>query len=87
MTVPEYHSKGVSAAIYLDGIINARKMGYEWVDGSSIHDFNIKMNQDAVGAGGKLYKVFRVYQKDLVPPEQQTARMVFDSSLAAFNLY
>lgn len=87
MTIPEYHSKGVSSSIYLEAVINAKKMGYEWADGSSIHDFNVKMNQDAIGAGGKLYKVFRVYLKDLIPPEQQTGRMVFDSAANAFNLY
>lgn len=81
MTIPEYHNKGVSAAIYLEGIKNAKKMGYEWVDGSSIHDFNIKMNQDALGAGGKLYKVFRIYHKDL--GQQQTSRFYFDVAQAA----
>lgn len=65
-TIPEYQNKGVSAAIYLEGIKAARRLGYKWADGSSIHDFNVKMNQDAIGAGGKLYKVFRIYRKDLI---------------------
>lgn len=64
-TIPEYRKKGVSAAIYLEGINTARKQGYRYGDFSTIHDFNIQMNQDAVGAGGKLYKVFRIYKKEL----------------------
>ncbi len=65
-TIPEYRKKGVSAAIYLEGINTARKHGYRHGDFSTIHDFNVQMNQDAVGAGGKLYKIFRIYTKDLV---------------------
>jgi GNAT superfamily N-acetyltransferase len=65
-TIPEYRKKGVSAAMYLEGINVARKQGYRYGDFSTIHDFNVQMNQDAVGAGGKLYKVFRIYKKDLV---------------------
>ncbi|MCL6589416.1 MAG: GNAT family N-acetyltransferase [Firmicutes bacterium] len=65
-TIPEYQNKGVSSAIYLEGYITARKLGYKWADFSSIHDFNTKMNQDAVGAGGELYKIFRIYKKDLI---------------------
>ena len=65
-TIPEYWKKGVSAAIYLEGIQAARRLGYKWADGSSIHEFNVRMNQDAIGAGGKLYKVFRIYRKDLI---------------------
>jgi GNAT superfamily N-acetyltransferase len=68
-TIPEYQKKGVSAAMYLEGINYARKLGYRHGDFSTIHDFNVKMNQDAVGAGGKLYKVFRIYKKDLVSDE------------------
>ncbi len=64
-TIPEYQKKGVSAAIYIEGINYARKLGYRHADFSTIHDFNVKMNQDAVGAGGQLYKVFRIYKKDL----------------------
>jgi len=64
-TVPEYRKKGVSAAMYLEGINMAHKQGYRYGDFSTIHDFNVQMNQDAVGAGGKLYKVFRIYKKDL----------------------
>ena len=64
-TIPEYQKKGVSAAIYLEGIKAVQRRGYKWADFSSIHDFNVKMNQDAVGAGGQLYKIFRIYRKEL----------------------
>lgn len=57
--------RGVSAALYYHTIINARKLGYQYGEGSTIHEFNRRMNLDAVKAGGKLYKTYRIYQKDL----------------------
>jgi hypothetical protein len=65
-TVPEYQKKGVSASTYLEGMKAAKRLGYKWADASTIHSFNTSMNQDVVGAGGKLYKIFRVYRKNLV---------------------
>ncbi|MTI96648.1 MAG: GNAT family N-acetyltransferase [Firmicutes bacterium] len=62
MVVPEYHRKGVSAALYLRSMEAAHRLGFRGGDGSSIHEFNIAMNRDAQGAGGVLYKVFRIYQ-------------------------
>ncbi len=57
--------RGVSAALYYHTIVNARKLGYQYGEGSTIHEFNRRMNLDAVKAGGKHYKTYRIYQKDL----------------------
>lgn len=65
MVVPEYHRKGVSGALYLRGMEAARRLGYIGGDCSSIHEFNVPMNRDAVGAGAELWKVFRVYELPL----------------------
>jgi GNAT superfamily N-acetyltransferase len=64
-TIPEYQKKGVSSAIYLEGIKAVKALGCQWADFSTIHEFNNKMNQDAVGAGGELYKIFRIFIKNL----------------------
>lgn len=60
--VPDYHNKGVSAALYLRTFEAAKRLGYTYGEGSTIHEFNTRMNRDAVGAGGELYKIYRIYR-------------------------
>ena len=62
---PDYQNKGVAAAIYLSAVEAARAKGYTHGEGSSIHEFNVKMNRDALSIGAKLYKIYRVYKKEL----------------------
>jgi GNAT superfamily N-acetyltransferase len=62
---PQGRRKGVSAALYYYTMQNARRLGYTYGEGSTIHEFNVRMNLDARKAGGKLYKVYRVYQMPL----------------------
>lgn len=62
MVVPSFHRKGVSAALYLRSMETARRLGFTTGDGSSIHEFNVRMNRDAQGSGGTLYRTWRVYQ-------------------------
>ncbi len=57
--------RGVSAALYYYTMINAHRLGYTYGEGSTIHEFNQRMNLDARKAGGKLYKVYRIYHKPL----------------------
>jgi GNAT superfamily N-acetyltransferase len=57
--------RGVSAALYYYTMLNAFRMGYTYGEGSTIHEFNQRMNLDARKAGGKLYKVYRIYHKPL----------------------
>lgn len=62
---PDYHKKGVSGAIYLHGLRAAKAKGYVYGEGGTVHEFNEAMVRDALGAGGDLYKVYRVYIKKL----------------------
>jgi GNAT superfamily N-acetyltransferase len=57
--------RGVSAALYYYTMNNALRMGYTYGEGSTIHEFNQRMNLDARKAGGKLYKTYRIYHKQL----------------------
>lgn len=64
MVDPDYQKKGVSAAMYLQLFKNALDKGYTYGEGSTIHEFNTKMVNDALRAGGDLYKIYRIYRKD-----------------------
>jgi GNAT superfamily N-acetyltransferase len=55
--------RGVSAALYYYTMSNAYRMGYTYGEGSTIHEFNQRMNLDAKKAGGKLCKIYRIYHK------------------------
>lgn len=62
MVIPEFHRKGVSATLYKYSYDALKAMGYRGGDGSSIHEFNVRIYNDALGSGGKVYRRFRVYQ-------------------------
>jgi GNAT superfamily N-acetyltransferase len=62
---PDYQKKGVSGAMYLKVFKAALAKGYTYGEGGTIHEFNNKMVQDAQGAGGELYKIYRIYEKAL----------------------
>jgi GNAT superfamily N-acetyltransferase len=63
--VPKWQKKAVSHAMFLEAFLACKRKGIEWVEGSTIVESNGPMNRDAVGAGGKLYKKFRAYEKPL----------------------
>ena len=65
MVDPAFHKKGVSSAMYLHMFQSAMRKGYKYGEGSTIHEFNTKMVNDAIRAGGELYKIYRIYRKDL----------------------
>lgn len=62
---PEGRRRGVSAALYYQTLLNARRLGYKYGEGSTIHEFNSRMNLEARKAGGRLYKTYRIYKLDL----------------------
>lgn len=62
--------RGVSAALYYYTMQNARQLGYTYGEGSTIHEFNRRMNLDAQKAGGVLYKTYRIYMKSLNNKQQ-----------------
>jgi len=62
---PEFQNKGVTAALYLSAFNAAMAKGYTHGEGSSVHEFNVKMNRDLRNIGATLYKIYRVYKKEL----------------------
>lgn len=63
--IPEYRKKGVTGAIYLKSFEAAISKGYTFGEGSTIAEANPAMCRDAEGAGGKIYKTFRIYQRPI----------------------
>ena len=63
--IPSWHKKGVSSAIYLEGLRYAKKYGYRWVEGGTIGKDNTFMRRDAEKLGGIKHKTFRLYIKNL----------------------
>lgn len=63
--VPEYRKKGVSAAIFMETFAAVQKYGYRWLEGSTIGEINRQMRNDVERAGGKHYRTYRIYEKDL----------------------
>jgi len=63
--IPEYRKKGVAAAIYLKALEYAKRKGYTSGEGSTIWEYNTIMRRDAESVGGKIYKTYRIYKKDL----------------------
>jgi len=63
--VPEYRKKGVAGAIYFKGIEAAKRKGYISGEGSTIWEYNTIMRRDAESVGGKIYKTYRIYKKDI----------------------
>ncbi|MGF7107667.1 hypothetical protein [Treponema pedis] len=59
---PEYHNKGVSAAIYANLYHNACKKGYTEGEGSTIWEYNIPMITDIEKTGAVRDIVYRIYQ-------------------------
>lgn len=64
--VPEYQSKGAISACYLEIMENCFKKGMWYGDAGTINDENPKSLAIVEGAGGKRYRTFRWYIKDLV---------------------
>lgn len=62
---PAGRRRGVSASLYYHSMVNSLKMGFRHGEGSTIHEFNERMNLDARKAGGVLYKKYRIYRLEL----------------------
>ena len=63
--IPEYRKKGVPSAIYLKGLEAAIKKGYKYGEGSTVWEYNKIMQRDIEKLGGKIYKTYRIYKKDI----------------------
>lgn len=64
--IPEYRKKGVSSAIYLQSYKKAIEKGYNFVEGSTIWEYNEEMKLDIEKYGGIMYKTYRIYKKKIV---------------------
>ena len=63
--VPRYRNKAVNGGIYHRLMLEARKKGYVYGEGSTIAEMNKESIRCVEGVGGELYRVYRIYQKDL----------------------
>lgn len=63
--VPEWQKKGVSYGLYLTGIRHAKELGYTYGEGSTIGKWNTPMRRDAEKVGGRHYRTYRIWGKDL----------------------
>lgn len=63
--VPGFQSKGVNGAIFYRLMLEAGKKGYRWGEGSTVAEMNKEAIRSIQGAGGKLYKIYRMYKKDM----------------------
>ena len=65
MVIPEYQRKGVNAAIFFAMMNAAEKKGIVRGDGSAIGEDNIASKNSVERIGGKVYRIFRQYEKKI----------------------
>lgn len=63
--VPEYRRRGVPAAMYLDTLREARRLGFRWGVGASYNEANKAILREVEAFGGEIDAVFRMYQRPL----------------------
>jgi hypothetical protein len=63
--VKEFEGKAAVSAAYLGIMETALKKGYEWGDASTIGEHNYKSWRPVVAAGGKQYRRFRYFEKNI----------------------
>ena len=65
LVLPEYWGTGVSLMLFSEMTKRAREKGYTWVDLSLTSEDNPKTPMLAERMGGKIYKRYRVYKKEV----------------------
>jgi GNAT superfamily N-acetyltransferase len=63
--VEDYRGRGIEVMMILKAIEIAKKLGWEWGELSWTLEDNIKINKTIEKFGGKVYKKYRIYRKDL----------------------
>ncbi|OGO16657.1 MAG: hypothetical protein A2Z14_09915 [Chloroflexi bacterium RBG_16_48_8] len=63
--LPEYRGTGVDALMYIETAKEAIKRGYKWAEMSWILENNDMMNRSIKMLGGKVYKTYRMYEKQV----------------------
>ena len=61
----EYRKKGIEGLLYLEAFKAAVKKGYERAEMSWILEDNVLMQRGCELMGGKLYKKYRIYEKNI----------------------
>jgi GNAT superfamily N-acetyltransferase len=64
--LPEYRGTGVDAMLYLETARAAARQGIRWVEASWILENNDMMNRAIQMIGGKVYKTYRLFEKQIV---------------------
>lgn len=63
--VPKFRNKAVNSAIYHRLMVEAARKGYTFGEGSTIAEMNKESIRNVKRAGGQLYRIYRIYQKEL----------------------
>lgn len=63
--IPSFRKKGVSYALCHQIFVNALKRGVTWGEGSTIGETNTRMRNDIESMGGRHYKTYRVFKKEI----------------------
>lgn len=63
--IPEYRKKGVSSSMLYKVFEAGLKKGYIYGEGSTIGETNLAMRRDVEGIGGKHYRTYRIYKKQI----------------------
>ena len=63
--IPEYRDKAVNGAIFYKLLLQAKKKKYIYGEASTIGEMNLKSIATVEKSGGQLYRIYRIYQKDL----------------------
>jgi hypothetical protein len=63
--VPKFQNKAVNGAIFYKLMVEAKRKGYKYGEGSTIGEMNIESRRSVEGAGGILYRTYRLYRRDL----------------------
>ncbi|HDQ00205.1 MAG TPA: N-acetyltransferase [bacterium] len=63
--LPEYRNHGIDLVFYVDTYQNGIKKGYNWGEFSWILENNDAMNTALQNIGAKIYKTYRIYEKQI----------------------
>ncbi|MGB9736661.1 MAG: hypothetical protein ACPL1H_10605, partial [bacterium] len=63
--IPEYQYLGIGALLYYQTWKNGLRKGYEGAEMSWILEDNIQMNHAIQRIGGEVYKIYRIYGKQV----------------------
>jgi len=63
--IPKFRNKAVNGAIFHKLMVESRKRGYTYGEGSTIGEMNMESIRSVEGAGGKLYRIYRLYKLDI----------------------